>query len=151
MADTYNGPWELVPECVYLLDETLPSSVLTMQNRSKRAARSPKAKKSDIWAKTEGRCYYCGLQLGWSTTFNTDHVVPRIKGGSDSIKNTVPACRSCNSTKGGKDLEDFRFFRAMQKFEEQSGVVFTLAQVGYLRSIRVELNIPLHTFWFEQH
>ncbi len=117
----------------------------------RKALRYPKAKKSDIWAKTEGRCYYCGLQLSWSTTFSIDHVVPRIEGESDSINNTVPSCRSCNSTKGVKSIEELRFFRAMQEFEKRNGVTFTTAQVEYLSSIKIKLDIPSHAFWFEQH
>lgn len=150
MANSYDGPWELMPKCAYLLDEALPPSVLKVQNRSGKALRSSKAKKSGIWAKTEGQCYCCGLQLDWNTTFSIDHVVPRIEGGLDSIENIVPSCRSCNSTKGVKSVEEFRFFRSMQKFEKRNGVKFSIAQVEYLGSIGVEIDVPSHAFWFEQ-
>ena len=150
MAESYDGPWEIMPDCAYLLDEVLPPSILTTASRPKKVSWAPKPKKPAVWSKTEGKCYYCGLQLNWNTTFTKDHVVPTARNGLDTIENTVPACRSCNSTKGMKDLVEFKFFKMMQKFEEQNGVTFTSAQVEYLNSIGVELDIPPYTFWFEQ-
>ena len=50
---------------------------------------------------TSGRaCAYCG-QDG---PLSIDHLVPKSKGGPDHANNTVQACRSCNSSKGSKDL-----------------------------------------------
>jgi 5-methylcytosine-specific restriction endonuclease McrA len=43
-------------------------------------------------------CAYCGC--GGNLTM--DHVVPLIRGGRHSVGNIIPACRSCNSSKGGK-------------------------------------------------
>ncbi|WP_460877891.1 RHS repeat-associated core domain-containing protein, partial [Rhodanobacter koreensis] len=45
-------------------------------------------------------CSYCGKPM--ATT--VDHVVPWAKGGSTTLPNLVPACISCNSSKGAKDL-----------------------------------------------
>lgn len=36
---------------------------------------------------------------GSETMFTRDHVVPRSRGGSDKIKNQVPACDTCNRGK----------------------------------------------------
>ena len=50
---------------------------------------------------TEPRvCAYCGGADGLSL----DHVIPRLRRGPDAAENLVPACRSCNSSKGGRDL-----------------------------------------------
>lgn len=42
-------------------------------------------------------CHYCG---GHATT--VDHVVPRIRGGSNKPENLVAACESCNYSKGAR-------------------------------------------------
>ena len=45
-------------------------------------------------------CAYCGAQCGLSL----DHLIPVSKGGPDTGDNVVWACRSCNSSKGARDL-----------------------------------------------
>lgn len=45
-------------------------------------------------------CAYCGD----TDTLSIDHLIPRIRGGSDDGVNLVLACRCCNSGKGGLDL-----------------------------------------------
>jgi 5-methylcytosine-specific restriction endonuclease McrA len=56
----------------------------------------------DKLAAFNGRCAYCG---GAGDT--KDHVVPLTRGGTNYIDNIVPACRSCNSSKGRKTLEEW--------------------------------------------
>lgn len=47
-----------------------------------------------------GLCVYCDAK---ATT--VDHIVSLAKNhGSNAIENLVPACRSCNSSKGAKHL-----------------------------------------------
>ena len=41
-----------------------------------------------------------------------DHVVPLSRGGKHEIENLLPACRSCNSSKGAKLLEEWLPLRA---------------------------------------
>ena len=45
-------------------------------------------------------CAYCGTISGLSI----DHLVPRLLAGKDDGVNLVCACRSCNSSKQGRDL-----------------------------------------------
>ena len=56
------------------------------------------------------RCYYCGIELQDYGTSNfcalatVDHVIPKSKGGKNSIDNYVPCCLSCNARKKDKIL-----------------------------------------------
>jgi len=47
------------------------------------------------------RCAYCGRKAD-----TIDHVVPRSRGGEHSWENCVAACRSCNSRKADKMLDE---------------------------------------------
>ena len=45
-------------------------------------------------------CYYCGR----TSKLVVDHLIPRIRGGPDESDNLIWACRSCNSSKQGRDM-----------------------------------------------
>ena len=45
-------------------------------------------------------CCYCGRDAKLSL----DHLIPRLRGGPDAADNITYACRSCNSSKGAKDM-----------------------------------------------
>lgn len=49
-------------------------------------------------------CVYCGAK---DVRLEIDHVQPRSRGGTDSVKNLVIACRDCNQAKGNMSLQDF--------------------------------------------
>jgi hypothetical protein len=48
---------------------------------------------------TSGPCVYCGAAAAV-----VDHVRPLSRGGAEHESNLVPACRSCNSSKGRRLL-----------------------------------------------
>lgn len=50
----------------------------------------------------EGMCAYCGAPADtW------DHIYPVSRGGKTTPGNILPACRSCNSSKGDQDVCDW--------------------------------------------
>ncbi|MCM0752864.1 hypothetical protein DEA98_22375 [Brucella pseudogrignonensis] len=51
-----------------------------------------------VKAKTNGKCYYCGVNL--DGVFDVEHLVPQARGGTHALKNLVPSCKPCNSEKG---------------------------------------------------
>jgi 5-methylcytosine-specific restriction endonuclease McrA len=68
----------------------------------------PRHTRSDWEALVEaynGECHYC-LETP-DIDLTKDHIVAVRRGGSDSIDNIVPACRSCNSSKGCYDVRAY--------------------------------------------
>lgn len=49
------------------------------------------------------RCMYCGTHDGRMTV---DHILPRLRGGTDSWENLVCACHPCNNQKGNRTPEE---------------------------------------------
>ena len=47
-------------------------------------------------------CIYCG-EKHYEHDLTIDHVLPRTMGGNDITSNCVPACRSCNQSKGSRN------------------------------------------------
>ncbi len=46
-------------------------------------------------------CAYCGVK---HDRLALDHILPKSKGGRDTGDNLIKVCKSCNSSKGDKDL-----------------------------------------------
>ena len=66
---------------------------------------TPEAKRltSDEWEEIKQQYDYCCAYCGESQKALTqDHVKPLSKGGLHTVKNVVPACRTCNSKKAAK-------------------------------------------------
>lgn len=55
----------------------------------------------------KGRCALCGASIK-DTPIDIDHIIPRSKGGDNSLGNLQALCFRCNRAKGNKDNEDFR-------------------------------------------
>ena len=52
-------------------------------------------------------CNYCGS----NEKLALDHIFPQKYGGKDDAENLVFACKTCNSSKGKKDLMEWMIFR----------------------------------------
>ena len=58
---------------------------------------------SYIKAEFNNRCAYCGEE----TSLEQEHFVPISKGGTYTINNIIPACKSCNCSKHDKSFKDW--------------------------------------------
>lgn len=63
-----------------------------------------------------GECAYCGCTPRKNQRLTRDHLNPISNGGRTVQSNIVPACGSCNSSKGA---EDFRVWFMKQPFFSQ--------------------------------
>jgi len=59
----------------------------------------------NIMLRDDFQCQYCGARPGTSG-LNIDHVIPKSRGGGDSWRNLVTACRACNLRKGGRTPDE---------------------------------------------
>ena len=60
-----------------------------------------------IKMKVQQACYYCGDKQ----QLCVDHLIPKMRGGPDASDNLIWSCRSCNSSKGGKDLLEWMNYK----------------------------------------
>jgi 5-methylcytosine-specific restriction endonuclease McrA len=73
-----------------------------------------------IVARDGGCCVYCGA----SDKLELDHLVPRSKGGQDSVENLVQACRTCNNLRRAMTLTQWAAYAATTM-----GLTFTARQI----------------------
>jgi 5-methylcytosine-specific restriction endonuclease McrA len=76
---------------------------------------------------TSGPCVYCGAP---ATT--VDHVTPLFRGGHEAEYNLVPACLSCNSSKGTRLLANWDPIRVRRAIthSEKVAAQFALQQLA---------------------
>ena len=98
--------------------------------------------------KTDFRCFYCGSKFKddlWDACL--DHVIPSSRGGVNNHSNLVPSCRSCNSSKSTKTLEEYRL--VCWGKSEFPGVNLTYIQASeLLRMNAITAKNPPESFKF---
>lgn len=99
--------------------------------------------KAVVWAKTNGRCWYCGIQTNPFVNFSVDHFLV-TKPSNDDISNLVPCCKTHNSKKGRKTIENFRIYMS----GHLEGVKFSKEQLEVLK--RKGVKFPYYEFYFEK-
>ena len=103
--------------------------------------------RADVWDKTGGRCWYCGVQTNPWRDFCVDHFLAKAAGGADTLDNLVPCCRTCNMRKGPRGIEALR-----RRLAGDGTPAFTPAQLEYLyqQGITVPNTMPAFQFYFER-
>lgn len=59
--------------------------------------------RAKVFAQKGSQCAYCGRDAS-----QVDHIIPRSKGGDDSLSNLCPCCARCNVEKGARTPEEWR-------------------------------------------
>lgn len=104
-------------------------------------------KRQAVYQKTNGQCWYCGMEISIGTMC-VEHATPKIKGGHSTLSNLLPACRRCNSQKYTKTIEEYR---SWLEWMQAGCEPFTDSQAAWLASHGIELPIrPRHIFWAER-
>lgn len=83
-----------------------------------------------VHAKTNGRCFYCGVHVrcadedlphdwllvrGGGVTMVADHAHPKTRLGEDGPDNRLPSCGGCNSAKGWLTVDEFRLLQGLKQ------------------------------------
>lgn len=67
------------------------------------------------------RCVYCGISekeslLEYGERLHQEHFIPLSQGGEYTHNNVIPACKSCNSSKGNKSF--FEWYPNYEHYDE---------------------------------
>ena len=81
-------------------------------------------------------CIYCGVK----GPLTTEHILPRSCGGPDIPDNAIRVCQSCNSSKGGMRLYEWKGLQAKDKIPRIAEGKY-LKLLYDLHDIRGTLNV----------
>ena len=76
-----------------------PVGVARAGTRKRAPLKVKVSKRQEIYDRDSGRCAYCSTRLAFGD-ITLDHVIPRSRGGRNTMANRVVACQSCNLAKG---------------------------------------------------
>ena len=85
---------------------TSPSYRLKQKNRAhaRRCIVESEAISDSQWYNTLSTFNCCCAYCGATGDLTMDHVIPLSRGGTNGLRNVIPACASCNTSKGAKDM-----------------------------------------------
>lgn len=86
-------------------------------------------------------CWYCGRPVSECAALSADHVFPRAKGGESISDNLIMVCKSCNSSKGAKDLLGWYYERG--EFPPMRVLAHYLKLVNQYAIAHDLLDVPL--------
>ncbi len=67
---------------------------------------------TELFGRQRGRCAYCRESFNSVGGYQLDHIVPRVRGGSDEQVNLQLLCGYCNALKSGRAPREFRIYFA---------------------------------------
>jgi 5-methylcytosine-specific restriction endonuclease McrA len=86
---------------------------VTSESHSRAEKEHARALRASRWWQNliaNAACYYCGTPLTQQAA-TMDHVVPVAQGGRSVRGNVVPACKACNTAKGGLSAAEWLLLR----------------------------------------
>lgn len=95
--------------------------------------------------KWQRRCAYCGIA---NVPLQVEHMVPRIRGGSDRVSNLTLACEPCNQQKGARTASEFGFAQLMTQAKaplKDAAVMNMIRWTLYRRLIATGLSVEAGT------
>lgn len=109
--------------------------------------------RSFIFSRSNGKCVYCGAQAE-----EIDHVIPRAKGGTNSVYNLVASCRACNQMKSNLSLKEFgkkinkNFSKLEPKKLPKDAAIVQAARNYMVKEVtKLVFNTTLHDAWLTKY
>lgn len=103
-------------------------------NRTQQSRRGvgplPSKERMDLVWEAWGQCYSCGV-ASCDERMTIGHILPLCKGGSNNITNLAPQCSACNSSQGGKTLEEWCPEAAEEIMTIQDDILTSLIHSDY--------------------
>lgn len=94
--------------CEYHLHRFLQQRGLTLWDyRLLEADPVPGDLRYQVLKESGGRCALCGITKQ-ERALDVDHIIPRSRGGDNTLANLQVLCEKCNRAKGNRDSTDFR-------------------------------------------
>jgi 5-methylcytosine-specific restriction endonuclease McrA len=91
------------------------------------------------------QCAYCGAK---DTALEVEHLIPKVRGGSNRVSNLTLACRPCNLAKGSQTAAEFgppEVQRQAQQSLKDAAAVNTTRWALYQRLVTTGLPIEVGT------
>ena len=92
-------------------------------------------------------CAYCSKK---DIPLQIEHIIPKAKGGSNSVANLTLACQKCNQAKGSRSLEEFAKLDVIRKIK--ANMSLSLKDAAVINSTKnslykelLALSLPLET------
>lgn len=73
----------------------------------------PKKVRASLWKRdfdssTAGKCYCCAMNIEALGDWEAGHIVSVKEGGTDTLDNLRPVCKSCNRSMGTENMDAFK-------------------------------------------
>ena len=89
------------------------------------------------------KCAYCGKT---GVPLQVEHLVPRVRGGSDRVSNLALACEECNQKKGKRTASEYGFGQLLQAARQPLKDAAAITSVrSALWRLLCGLGLPLET------
>jgi len=88
------------------------TSEIVIEIKKNKKEKIPTSVKNTVWSLNfpnviQGNCYCCKLEVISRNNFDCGHIVSEKNGGKVKLDNLKPICRSCNSTMGTMNMNEF--------------------------------------------
>jgi len=115
--------------------ETFDKSCFTVRAKAFKAYREGRWRIHDLLKNNIAKiqspdvCWYCGKKVENPKELTVDHIIPRSKGGDNSMDNIFLVCKTCNSSKRDMDVMEW-FFTKREQFPPLEVIAHYLKQIN---------------------